>query len=249
VKRYRSSGATSRSVNSSARAPASGATTRSTWISKSRAQIVASTPSPVAARICERLRDCGFARAEETKLTKLGWPGAAEDAAHRFAFERDGPQALELGRRSGATRRPPSPRARGRDRVRYPPARERSHLRESSPASARLPRSRHRDAPAVRRTRGRCRRSEHAAPSSSRSPTPVARATSSTVRSSCVGPRPPETTQRSACIPSANAPASSSSRSPTIEIRAGLDPTAQELGGQKGTVQIRPVAADELACR
>ena len=44
--RYRSSGSASACSSSAARSSAPGSTTRSTWISKSRAQIVASTPSP-----------------------------------------------------------------------------------------------------------------------------------------------------------------------------------------------------------
>src|SRR6185503_17184058 len=46
VKRYLRSGSRKATSSSSARASEPGSTTRSTWISKSRAQIVASTPSP-----------------------------------------------------------------------------------------------------------------------------------------------------------------------------------------------------------
>ena len=45
-KRYSASGSTNASSSASARSSAPGSTIRSTWISKSRAQIVASTPSP-----------------------------------------------------------------------------------------------------------------------------------------------------------------------------------------------------------
>ncbi len=56
---------------------------------------------------------------------------------------------------------------------------------------------------------------------------PATRATSSSVRSSCVGPSPPETRQTSACIPSRSASSSSTGSSPTMVTRAGCSPSAR----------------------
>src|SRR5262249_12000040 len=71
-------------------------------------------------------------------------------------------------------------------------------------------------------------------PSSSTSLRPATPATTSTVRSSWVGPRPPETTQRSASSPSRSAASSSSGRSPTIVIRAGSSPSDSASPARNG---------------
>ena len=73
-----------------------------------------------------------------------------------------------------------------------------------------------------------------AAPRRARARGPPPCATSSTVRSSCVGPSPPETRQRSAASPSASAASSSSGRSPTIVIRAGSRPSASAWAARNG---------------
>ena len=73
--------------------------------------------------------------------------------------------------------------------------------------------------------------------SSRMSERPATRATSSTVRSSCVGPRPPETRQRSASKPSRNACSRSSTRSPTIAIRAGSSPRRTTSAARNGPLR------------
>ena len=54
---------------------------------------------------------------------------------------------------------------------------------------------------------------------------PAARASSSTVRSSCVGPRPPEMTSRSCSSPSRSARSSPSAPSPTMRTSSGSSPS------------------------
>ena len=61
------------------------------------------------------------------------------------------------------------------------------------------------------------------------------------------GPRPPETTQRSAWRPSASAAASSSGRSPTTTTRSGSRPRRVSSVREERAVQVAAVAADELA--
>src|SRR5207253_2704834 len=73
-----------------------------------------------------------------------------------------------------------------------------------------------------------------ASSSSTTSSTPAARARSSTVRSSWVGPRPPETRHASASSPSRSAASSSAGASPTIEMRAGSRPCARASAARKG---------------
>src|SRR5581483_4732537 len=65
-------------------------------------------------------------------------------------------------------------------------------------------------------------------------PTPAARATSSIVRSSWVGPSPPETQHRSCSSPSRSARSRSSGRSPTIVIRAGSSPSDSTWSARNG---------------
>ena len=86
-------------------------------------------------------------------------------------------------------------------------------------------------------------------PSSTRSGRPAARATSSTVRSSCVGPRPPETTHRSARSPSTKR---------SLELVLGvaddrdqrrLEPEAHELAREERPVAVVPVARGRARCR
>ena len=71
-------------------------------------------------------------------------------------------------------------------------------------------------------------------PSSRSSARPAAFATSSTVRSSCVGPSPPETTHRSASSAIPSTASSSSGSSPTIEIRAGSTPSTSSWPARNG---------------
>ena len=70
------------------------------------------------------------------------------------------------------------------------------------------------------------------------------------MRSSCVGPRPPETATRSA-----SATASRSVRSSSVRVVAddvdprGLEPDGEQRAGQERAVQVGSLAADELAAR
>ena len=84
---------------------------------------------------------------------------------------------------------------------------------------------------------------------STRRPRPSARATISTVRSSWVGPSPPETRHASARTPSRSAASSSSAQSPTIAIRAGSRPSRSASRARNGPLQIGALAAHELAAR
>ena len=71
---------------------------------------------------------------------------------------------------------------------------------------------------------------------------------SSTVRSSCVGPSPPETTAQVGLErPRRSAASSSSGSSPTIEIRAGSSPSESSSRGEERAVQVGALAADQLA--
>ena len=63
---------------------------------------------------------------------------------------------------------------------------------------------------------------------------PAARARSSTVRSSWVGPSPPEVTSRSASRPSRIASSSSAGSSPTTVIRAGSSPSRVSSSARNG---------------
>ena len=83
-------------------ASAPGSTTRSTWISKSRAQIVASTPSPSPPASRERPRDRRLARAEEAEHAPCRAASRARAAArHGLRLERARPEPLQLARRPG----------------------------------------------------------------------------------------------------------------------------------------------------
>ena len=80
---------------------APGATSRSTWISKSRAQIVTSTPSPSppaasSAWATDRLGDAVEAEDAPRRRRRAG-----EQAAERLARERGRPERLQLRRRAG----------------------------------------------------------------------------------------------------------------------------------------------------
>ena len=155
-------------------------------------------PVAVAAGVRERLRDGGLADAEEAQPPQLRRLRAREQRAARARSR--APLA------TGAAARPAGPAAR-RPRCRRARARGPARCRRARASSAPSGIVACLRTPASKSAYGRPSRSAKAremAPicscssSSTRSPTPAARATSSTVRSSCVGPSPPETTQRSA---------------------------------------------------
>ena len=74
---------------------------------------------------------------------------------------------------------------------------------------------------------------------STRASSPAARARSSTVRSSWVGPSPPEITSRSAVSPSRIASSNSDASSPTTVIRAGSAPSRVNSSARKGPFASR----------
>ena len=77
----------------------------------------------------------------------------------------------------------------------------------------------------------------------------MAAARSSTVRSSCVGPSPPETTQRSASSASPKRGGEKLRVVPDEEEPLRLEPGAGELAREKRAVRVRLRAAHELAAR
>ena len=97
----RSSDPASDASSASASPSAPGSTTRSTWISKSRAQIVASTPSGSPTGLLQRARDSGLAHAEEPKHPTSGRPGTRKQLQHRLGLDRRGPEPLQLAGRPG----------------------------------------------------------------------------------------------------------------------------------------------------
>ena len=85
---------------------------------------------------------------------------------------------------------------------------------------------------------------------STRTASPATFATILTVRSSCVGPNPPEVATRSAdATASATAASSSAGSSPTTWILGRLDPEREQRPRQERPVQIGALAAHELAAR
>ena len=183
---------------------------------------------------CERLGHRRLGRAEEPQHTVLAARGACE---HAFAPARSRARvataagALAEGR-AGRRRRSFPCRARRPGRCRR--ARARSRPPGGSPACA-LPVA---NSAYVRPSRSAIVREmdpiSRSSSSSRTSGRPATRATSSTVRSSCVGPSPPETRQMSASNPSRNARSRSSTRSPTIAMRAESRPRRTASAARNG---------------
>ena len=231
----RSSGVDERAPRARRRAPsAPGSTKRSTWISKSRAQIVTSTPSPsppAAASACgdRRLADAveaagRAARAAGARASSRRSGSVSSARGQSCCSSRGGPgsatatQPLELEderrarcRRARPTIAPSGTVACLRD------ARRRS--RRTAGAAARRP-------PRERASISRLERRRRAT-----SGRPAARASSSTVRSSWVGPRPPETTSRSCASPVAQR---------LLELRRRASPTIAHLGRLDPEREQRP---------
>ena len=85
--------------------------------------------------------------------------------------------------------------------------------------------------------------------SSTCSPTPAARASSSIVRSSCVGPRPPETHEQVVASPSRSAASRSAGVVADDRDPRRVDAEAQERRREERAVAIVAVAAHELGAR
>ena len=217
----------------SARASAPGSTKRSTWISKSRAQIVTSTPSPSppAAASASATADSGVPKKRRTLWARLG---------ARASTRCTGGVSSALGQsrwssRGGPGRMTTTQRSRSRTSPGAVPARPREIEPSGRVACFRTP--------ALKSSYGRRRRSaiiRETAPicssssGSSTSGRPATRATSSTVRSSCVGPRPPDTRQRSASNASRKAWSRSGMPSPTMKIDAGSRPSRTASAARNG---------------
>ena len=161
--RYFSSGSRSAPASSSAAASAPSSTTRSTWISKSRAQIVASTPSrsPPASASARATADSLAPKKRSTRR-----PGGGARASRARIGSVSSARGHSRCSSPGGPGSTTSPRRRSRARTpaRCPRARARSRLRAASPACSRLPRSPCRGAPSARRTAVRCPRSRSPAP-------------------------------------------------------------------------------------
>ena len=158
----------------------------------------------VAAGVGERLRHRGLARAEEPEHPALGRRRAAEHAPHRLALERARPQPPQLPRRAG--QHDDDARARCRARARAPCRRSRATTAPSGSVACFVTPRRSRAYGRRRRSANRAGDRLDLAPRAlgrHGAAAPATRATSSTVRSSCVGPSPPETRHTSASKPAA----------------------------------------------
>ena len=185
----------------------------------------------------ECLGDGGLRRAEEPQHAMLRSPAHARGRAAPARSRARGARAAGARAAGRAARRRRTLPCRGRLQGAVP-ARPREIPPSGSVACLRTP-----VANSVyerpRRVANACeispiRRSSSSSRTSGR---PATRATSSTVRSSCVGPRPPETRQRSASKPWANALSRSSTRSPTIAIRTGSRPSRTASAARNGPLR------------
>ena len=204
-------------------------------------------PAPVAAGLRERPGDGGLTRTVEPQHAPRWSLGAREYPPHRLRLERPRPQTPQLPgrarhddddtRRRHPARRPaPCRRARGRWRP-----------RAGSPACGHPARNRCTGGASARRTTREICSISRSSSSSTTSARPVTAATSSIVRSSCVGPSPPDTSMTSASSPPLSAERSSSGPSPTMVIGPGSSPSDSACARVERPVQVGPLAAHELA--
>ena len=158
-------------------------------------------PVAVPAHIGERTRDRRLARAEEAEhaSTRRSRACRAPPAAARSPRARR-PEPAQLAAAVQGARRTRTGRPPRRDRAPCLRRRSRRRPRGSSPASSPLRRSPRTAGSADRRSSARRPRSRASRSSSTPSCLPETRATSSTVRSSWVGPSPPETRHTSASL-------------------------------------------------
>ena len=189
-----------------------------------------------AAGACERLRHGRLRRPEEAEDVVLARRARRRARAAR-ARSRARAARVAAARAAGpAGRRRRIARGRGRARVRCLRARARS-----APSGTRRLLAHSRGEVARTGARGARRSCARCVPICAlellvdgRAARPATRATSSTVRSSCVGPSPPETRQRSAANASRNACSRSSTASPTIAIDAGSRPRRTASAARNG---------------
>ena len=104
----RSSGGTNAASSASARASAPGSTTRSTWISKSRAQIVTSTPSPSPPASASARATADSLTAEEAEDAPARAAGRGRAAARTRPSRARAATAASAPRRPGQDDRDPS---------------------------------------------------------------------------------------------------------------------------------------------
>ena len=170
----------------------------------------------------------------------------AQHAPHGLGLERPRPEPLQLAGRARKHDDDAVSPCRARSRAPFPRGRATARPREASPAcalpSGTSPYGRPSRSAIVREMVPICRSSSSSTASGGRR----TRATSSTVRSSCVGPRPPETRQRSAANASRNAASRSSARrrprSRSAPARARGEPPPR-----RGTARCGPPAPPERA--
>ena len=201
-------------------------------------------PVALTPRRRERLGDGRLGRAEEPQHVMLAAGAAREHRrtasvsrarGHRRWSSRGGPGSTTT---TQSPRSSTSPGAVRRARARRSP-------RAASPACARPGRRRRTTGPADPRSSRDTLPICSSSSSSTTSGRPAARATSSTVRSSCVGPSPPETRQRSAFIASGTRARGRRAISDDRDRRR-LQAEADRLGGEERSVAVLPLAADEL---
>ena len=230
------------------RASAPGSTKRSTWISKSRAQIVASTPSPsppasasaraTADSLAEEAQHAPLRRRARASTRRTGSVSSARGQSR--CSSRGGPGSARRRTPPRLQRRAPAPCRRARARPRPPgsvacfarPAAKSAYGRRSRSATAR----------------------DHAsicASSSSSSDEPApGRAREQLDGAVVVGrPEPAGDEHRSARARRASACSSSSASSPTIAISSRLEPSETQRLREERPVEVAAVAADELAAR
>ena len=159
-----------------------------------------------------------------------------EQPPHRLGLERAGPEPLQLRRRAGKDDRDAVPRSSTMPGA--VPASPSDTPPSGSVACLRIPGSKSTNGRRNRVAMSReTLRISASSSGSTRRLRPATRARISTVRSSCVGPSPPDTSRRSARRPSRRASSRSSSRSPTMEIRAGSKPRRSASRAKKGPLR------------
>ena len=174
--------------------------------------------------------------------------GRVKHVSHRLGLERAGPQPLQLAGRAGQHNdgRPPLLRTKPG----AVPARPIEVAPSGSVACLRTP--------CAKSAYGRPRRSAYDAGDGldlrlqalvDDEPTPAARATISTVRSSCVGPSPPDTTQRSAASPSRSAASRSSRIVSDDRDPRGVEPEREHGVREKRAVTVSRGRRGRARCR
>ena len=218
------------------RASAPGSTTRSTWISKSRAQIVASTPSPSPPASSSA---CATADSLAPKKRARAARAPRERARRTGSLERRRPEPRSSpGGPGGRRRRRPivlehDPGSGAGEADADGAFRQRRLLAHAGLEVGVRPVQALGDA-CARRPRSRAR-----APGRRRSSRPSTPRESSTVRSSCVGPSPPDVIRRSALEPFAERASSFLAVADDV-IRAGSTPsdsTSRARNGPFGSVR------------